>query len=185
MPARPASIGDSKVALKRIQEVFELPDTRSGVVSKFERILDSGGVQKVIIELGHPIKVERLVKASDAPEVEELQDDDWLNSVRNGELQELDPSGSEPFLYLFQAFHLLSQKRLKARIFLIHSTKELKEWLGLDSFLDVRELYGVEVKEHPDVPDNTAILISANQDESDVPTFSLRLVFEKSKGEKK
>ena len=185
MPARPASIGDSKAALKRIQEVFELPDTRSGVVSKFERILESGGVQKITIELGHPIKVERLVKASDAPEVEELQDDDWLNAVRNGELQELDPAGKDPFVYLFQAFHLLSQKRLKARIILIHSAKELKEWMGLDSFLDVRELFGVEVREHPDVPDQTAILISSNPDESDVPTFSLRLVFDKPSGGKK
>jgi hypothetical protein len=185
MATRPASIGDSKTPLKRIQEVFDLPDTRAGVVAKFERILESGGVQKIVIELGHPIRVERLVKASDAPDVEELRDDDWLNAVRNGELQEFDPAGVSPYVYLFRAFHLLSQKRLKARIILIHSTKELKEWMGLDSFIDVRELFGVEVLEHPDVPDQTAILISSNPDETDVPVFSLRLVFDKATGDKK
>lgn len=184
MSNKPASLGDSKVQYKRVQETEALPESRAGIVAKFERILDSGGVQKVVVELGHPIKVERLVKVGDIGDVPEIQDDDWMNAIRNGELEEFQSNLKNPFAYLFQAFHLLSQKRLRPRIILIHDIKELKVWLGLDSFIDVRELYGVEVKAHPDVPDFSGILVAADADEPDGVSFSIRLSFDIEKEKK-
>lgn len=185
MAAKPASLGDSKVPYRRIQETFELPENRKGVVAKFESILDSGGVQKVTIELGHPIKVERLVKASDSGDVEELPDDDWMNAARNGELTELPPSDKGPYAYLFQAFHLLSQRRLRARIIMVHGVSEVKSWLGLDSFIDIRELFGVEVRSHPEVPDHTALVIASNPDDPDSGIFGVRMILDKPRGGKK
>lgn len=181
MAPKPVGLGDVKVALKRVQETFDLPDNRQGIVARFENILTLGGVQKVVVELGHPIKVDRLVKAGDAGEATDLQDDDWMNAVRNGELEEYVPTTKNQYQYLFYAFQTLSQKRLRARILMVHSVQELKTWLGLDSFIDVQELFGVEVKAHPEVPDQTGILIAVNPNESDAVAFSMRLLFEKEK----
>lgn len=179
--AKPTSLGDSKAQYKRVQENFDLPDSRAGIVSKFERILDSGGVQRIVVELGHPIKVDRLVKSNEGPDIEELPDDDWMDAVRNGEVQEFSPTGKNPYAYLFQAFHMLSQKRMRARIVLIHSIAELKAWLGLEAFIDVRELFGVEVRAHPEVPEQAGIIISTSPDAPDSEVFSMRLAFDKPK----
>ncbi len=179
MAPKPVGLGDVKVQLKRVQETFDLPDNRQGIVARFENILTLGGVQKVVVELGHPIKVDRLIKAGeDVGEAKELPDDDLMNAVRNGELVDFPQTIPNQFAYLFQAFHMLGQKRLKPRTFIIHSTDELKKWLQLDAYIDVRELFGVEVIAHPEVPDYTALLVASNQDESDAGTYALRLTLE-------
>lgn len=182
MAAKPVGIGDSKTQFKRVHDVYDMPDSRQGVVTKFERILATGGVQKVVIEFGHPIKVERLVKAGeDIGEATELVDDDLMGEIRNGDLSEFPQSTPNQYAYLFQAFHLLSQKRLVPRVFVVHSTEELKKWLQLDALVDVREIYGVEVITHPEVPDFTALLVSSNPGEPDAATFTLRLTLETQK----
>jgi hypothetical protein len=179
MASKPAGLGDVKVALKRVQDTFDLPDNRQGIVARFESILGMGGVQKVVVELGHPIKVDRLVKAGEGQgEAKELPDDDLMNAVRNGELVDFPQSIPNQFAYLFQAFYMLGQKRLRPRTFIVHSLDELKKWLQLDAFMDVRELYGVEVIAHPEVPDYTGLLVASNPDESDAGTFALRLTLE-------
>lgn len=179
MASKPIGLGEAKISLKRVQETFDLPEDREGIVARFQNILSKGGVQKVVVEIGHPIKVDRLVRAGESiGEAQELPDDDLMSAIRNGELTDFPQSTPNAFAYLFQAFHMLGQKRLKPKTFIVHNTDELKKWLQLDAYIDVRELFGVEVITHPEVPDFTALLVASNPDESDAGTYALRLTLE-------
>ena len=170
------SIGDSPVvSLKKHQETYPLPKTRKEVIAAFERILNLGGVHKVVIELGAPIKVVRLAEAG-AEVPEELQDDDLVSAARNAPMEEFVFSESIlPTNYLFRAFSLLSGRRLRAKSFVVNNFTTLKEWLGVDKTFDVGEIFGVEVAAHKEIPDGTLLLVATPIDELDLVTFSLRL----------
>lgn len=174
---RAMSLGDSK-PLKRIQQTFPLPNSRTEIVSKISNILETGGVQKVVVELGQPIKVDRLVPAAaNIEEPVELRDDDWMSAIRNGELVDA-PESSDVGKYVFQSFFLLSQKSAKARILMVHRKSELRSWLKLDPMLDIHSFFGVEVQESQHVPENTAVLVGVDPDDDLVPVVAVRLVFD-------
>lgn len=170
------SIGDSPVFLvKKQQETYPLPKTRKEVLAAFERILNLGGVQKVVVELGSPIKVTRTVAAgSEVPE--ELQDDDLVAAARNAPMEEFIFSETlHPTNYLFRAFHFLSQRKLRARSMVANSYGSLREWLGVDKSFDISEVFGIEAKTHKEIPDGTLLIVATPIDDPDVVTFSLRL----------
>lgn len=170
------SIGDSpSPTLKKLQETYPLPKTRKGVVSEFERILNLGGVHRVVVELGSPIKVIRMAEAG-AEVPEELQDDDLVSAARNAPMEEfVFAENILPTNYLFRAFHLLSQRRLKATAMVVNSYASLSSWLGVDKSFDVSEVFGVPVKTHKEIPDGVLLVVSAPFDDQEVVTFSLRL----------
>lgn len=86
MPNLPA-IGDSRSKLHRIRQAFDLPLDRDSIIKRFQSILELGGVQKVVIELGHPIKVERLIRPGDeAPQ--ELPEESDFGLAMNSEVIE-------------------------------------------------------------------------------------------------
>lgn len=170
------SIGDSpSVPMKKLQETYPLPKTRREVVSAFERILNLGGVHRVVVELGSPIKVVRLAEASaDVPE--ELQDDDLVSAARNAPMEEFVFSESLlPMDYLFRAFHLLTQRRLKAVYMVVNSYASMREWLSVEKAFDISEVFGVSVKTHKEIPDGVLLMVAAPLDDVDVVSFSLRL----------
>lgn len=174
MPAIP-SLGDSSASMRKVQESFPLPSSRKEIVTAFERILNLGGVQKVVVELSAPIKVTRLVMAPpDAGEVpEELQDDDIVSAARNVEMEEFFfTEVLSPFEYLFRAFHQLSAKKLKARTVVVNNMKGLQKWLGSPP---LSEVFGVEVRAHKEIPDGILLLVAASAEDLETVTFSLKL----------
>ena len=158
------SLGDEPLeARRRVVERHDLPQGRDNIIAKIRAILGSGGVQKVTVEIGKPLKVERLVKAEETGLVEELIDDDLMNAARNGQMIDMpQPKGVSPHEYLFITFLVLEKKDLKAKAFLVHTKTELKKWFKLNA--DYNELFGVEVHTHPDIPEGTALLICSNPD---------------------
>jgi hypothetical protein len=175
------SIGDSPtVALKKLQETYPLPKTRKEVVTAFERILNLGGVHRVVVELGAPIKVVRVAEAG-AEVPEELQDDDLVAAARNSPMEEFVFSESIlPTNYLFRAFHLLTQRRLKATAMVVNNYVSMRDWLGVDKAFDVSEVFGVPVKTHKEIPDGVLLVVAAPIDD-DVISFSLRLEMSQEK----
>lgn len=170
------SIGDSPVsALRKVQESYPLPKSRREVVTAFERILNLGGVHRIIVELGSPIKVTRLATATEEVP-EELQDDDLVSAARNAPMEEFIFSENVlPTNYLFRAFHVLSQKRLKAGAVVVNNLSSLREWLGVDKVFDVSQVFGVKTAAHKEIPDDVLLLVAGPVDEPDLVSFSLRL----------
>jgi hypothetical protein len=171
--------------VKLIKETIPLPKTRGEVIASFSAALHKGGVQRIIVQLNEPISVERLVRVDDPAAMgadvpaELLEPEDPMMLVRNAPMEELSFSKDlPPFEYLFKAFYFLSQKNLKAKAILVRDMTTLREWLGVDqSFFNLYELFGVEVKQVRDLPKDSAILAAASSEETDVNaiTLSIRL----------
>lgn len=174
MPAIP-SLGDASATMRKVQESFPLPTSRKEIIVAFERILNLGGVQKVVVELSTPIKVTRLMVAPpDAGDVpEELQDDDIVSAARNVEMEEFFFSEVlSPYEYLFRAFQQLSARKLKARTVVVNSVPALQKWLKSTV---VSEVFGVEVRAHKEIPDGILLLVAAPADDLETIAFSLKL----------
>lgn len=166
------------IRTKLIREDFPLPKGRQGVLAAVERILAGGGVQKFTVELGQPIKVLRRIRA-DLPgdEVpEDLYEDDMMAAAMNAEMEDfpltLPNDISAPFHYLFRAFSTLMIKKCVPKAILVNKVAVLKKWLGVDTASGV---YGVEVFQHKEVPDDVLVLVGSKADEPDVIAHSLRL----------
>jgi hypothetical protein len=171
------SLGDEvKPKMSLVQEERALPGNRKELVSVFENILSQGGVQKVVIELGRPIKISRFTKEG-APAPESLREEDLFLNVRNAEMQEFVLSESLPMTdYLFRAFHLLNQKRLKPRAFLLKNFPLLRECLGVDITWDLGDLFGVDVVKSDSVPEDVLLLSAAPHGDDEEVTLSLRML---------
>lgn len=174
MPAIP-SLGDTSASMRKVQESFPLPASRKEIIVAFERILNLGGVQKVVVELSAPIKVTRLVVAlPDAGEVpEELQDDDIVSAARNVEMEEFSfIENLSPFEYLYHAFHALSLRKLRAKAMVVASITALQKWLKANY---VSEVYGIDVREHKEIPEGVLLLVATGADDPETIVFSLKL----------
>lgn len=176
------SLGDSpNVSLVKLQETFPLPNSRKEMVTAFEHILSLGGVQRVVVEYGAPIKVTRLVKPpTESDEVpEEMQDDDIVSAARNAEMEDFFIADLLPANYLLQAFHVLSKKKLKAKTVVVNNLQALRAWLELGKGFDVSEIFGVGTVSHKEIPDGVLLLVASPADDVDLVSFSLRLEMEK------
>jgi hypothetical protein len=181
MPDKPRSLGESPTHI-RVSENFDTPGDRKGILSAIERILNLGGVQKLILELGKPIRVTRLVRKDEMPEApQELVDDDIYAAARNAEMENLVPKalpGKDrigAYETLFCAFDTLARRRLKPKALLVHKYSELQAWLTVDAQHDVSEIFGIDVRPHKEIPDNVALLVATRWDDTDTVVFSLRL----------
>ena len=86
-----------------------------------------------------------------------------------------------PTNYLFRAFHLLTQRRLKATSMVVNNYTSMREWLGVDKSFDVSEVFGVPVKTHKEIPDGVLLVVAAPIDDPETVTFSLRLEMSQEK----
>jgi len=175
MSKTPASLGDSKIRYKLVQEVHPLPDSRKGLIGSVEQILNTGGVQKLVIEMNHPIRVDRLVSASNIIEPEELPEEDLLSAIRNGEVIEFQDASKNPFETLFRAFQYLSKRKVRASTILIHKMSELNSWLGLTKFEHLEDLFGIELHESNGVADQTALIVASDPEDFNVITLTLKV----------
>lgn len=157
----------SELVLTRFE--VDLPASRQEIISTIESILVKGGVQKVVVEIGHPIQVTRLVdKASISAPQEELPDDFW-NQVRNSRIEELDTSRYDNgYVYLFHAFALLMIRKLKPKMLFCHDHEQLRKWLKLKDIFPVDHIYGTETAPRADVPEDAVILAATSYDEVEV-----------------
>jgi hypothetical protein len=173
------SLGDeTPVKLVKVRETFPLPKGRKAILSAVERIMNLGGVLKITVEFGSPIKVTRAVEPGAEPP-EELQDDDLMAAVRNSEMEEF--VFTEPLLptnYLFRAFHLLSQRRLQSMAVVVNNVATLKKWLVVERAFDLVELFGVPVRTHKEMPDDGLLIVAARPDDMDTVAFSLKLAMD-------
>jgi hypothetical protein len=162
-------------------------------MSMLERILNLGGVMRLVLEYGKPLKVSRLVEKSEMPEApEDLIDGDIYNAARNSEMSDLVFRSSlgkslermSAYETLFHAFQVLSKRHLKPRALLIHTHQELNAWLMVDAGQEFQEAFGVEVRTYKEIPDQTALLVATAWDEPDAVVFSLRMEMFTGKGKK-
>lgn len=176
--AKPSSIGEEEGPQYRlVADERPLPKTREEVVSAFEAILALGKVQKVVVELGKPIKYVRAVSGNDdLPQ--EIMDMEEFSSVRNAEIQEfLNVTNVPLFEYLFRAFQFLGQKRLKARAFLLSSfgLLSLKEGLQVGSQSALPEIFGVGLVQHDEIPPDVLLLSATRHGEEEI-NLTLRML---------
>lgn len=178
MAEMPPSLGDEKKQnLKLIHEETPLPATRKDIVLRFESILNQGGVQKVIVEVGKPIKVSRYSALDEAGPLE-MKSNDLFASARNAEMQEFDSAGMKSFHEsIFRALGVLTQKRLVARAFLASNIKQLRASLGVDKFWDLSQLCGVDVMQVDEIPKDVLLLTASEAGEDDVK-LSLRMLMD-------
>lgn len=175
--------------LVRVTETYPNPGERKAVVATVDRILNLGGVMRLVLEYGKPLTVHRMVRKGEMPEApQELLDDDIYAAARNAEMESFVPKtltgkreALSAFEVLFQAFDVLSKRRLKPKIMLVHQLSELRAWLRVDAYQDVSEVYGVSVRPQKDIPDDCVLLVATTWDDYDTVVFSLRLEMETPK----
>lgn len=162
-------------ALRR--EEYEMPNARSGISSMVQDMLERGGVQRIIIEVGHPLRVDRWV-AKDA--VDAAMDSDMpvpdsagLNLYRvaiseDGELEEVElPDESvdyPPVTLLLHAFQQIGERGNKSLAIYANNEKGFRRWLKLQKGFFLKTVFGVEVRFQNDVPEDTIILVSGQYD---------------------
>lgn len=183
MSNAPPSIGDQKKFFK-INQQFDLPQDREAIIQRFKSILGLGGVQKVVIELGHPIKVERLVKSKEEVPQEMIEDSEFAIAM-NSEIKEIPSLGLTPFEQLFAVFQHISAKRLKPRSFIVSNVDRLKKWLGIPPLVVVEELFCIRLVVDDQVPDDVLLIIAEDADSPwETPRISYRIPMDSNKENK-
>jgi hypothetical protein len=172
-----------------ITESHPNPGDRKAILSAIERILNLGGVMRLVLEYGKPFRVSRMVRKDEMPEApQELVDDDIYAAARNAEMEGFIPkpvAGKREdmgaFEVLFCAFDTLYRRRLKPKAILVHQYSEMKSWLRVDSGQDVSEVFGVSVRPHKEIPDWTVLMVATAWDDPDTVIFSLRMEMDQPK----
>ena len=183
MPNLPA-IGDSRSKLHRIRQAFDLPLDRDSIIKRFQSILELGGVQRVVIELGHPIKVERLIRPGEEAPQELPEESDFGLAMNSEVIEHLMEEDQNPFSYLFSAFQLISGRKSRPKALLIADMKALKKWLSVPSMVVLSEVFGVPVKVEAQVPEDVLLLIAEDVEDESAGIFSIRLVMDFQKEKK-
>lgn len=173
--ASPLSLGEaSTVPYTKVREVVELPKSRKALVSTFEAILESGKVQKVIVEVGKPIIVEKYVEGgASGPPVEEVDPNDYFMAARNAEIIEIAES-ARPLDMMLLAFEELYSRGLRPKVFLARSVPGVIEWLDLGR-TKLQSLLGVELVVLKDIPPDVVLLLASLESDPDVVTLSIRI----------
>lgn len=169
-------IGQDKPDLKVVREEHPLPGNRKEVLIACENILKRNGVKKLVIELGQPIRVERYVKYDAVGPEQEIVNDDLYLAVRNAEIQDYDPKKNGGLETLFFAFQRITDRGLLPKAFITNDAKVFFAWLGVDPVTST--VFGVDLIEHKDVPDDVLLFVCAKVDEPDVITVTLKLSME-------
>ncbi len=176
----PPSLGDLKPTFIKVQETHDLPSSRKELVAKVVHLIEGGGVHKLVVEYGRPIRIDRYVPASDSPEeAPEVPDSDIMSAIRNGEVIEFPIITANPFFDLFKVFAILTKKNLRASLMLVHHLDELDSWLGLDKLTHLEELFGIEVRQSPGVEPESLLVVASDINDPTVVSATIRLFMEK------
>jgi hypothetical protein len=179
MSTLPPSLGDeNKVNLALRREEHELPSgDRRILLSKIESILNQGGVQRLLLQVGKPIQVDRLVRAEELPSPpEELPPDDLLMAVRNGKMVELEVRPDwDACRILFQAFQELAKERLKAQRIYLSNFEQVQSWMKLGRSEDLSQLFGVRTTLSSHIPVDAIVLAATAYDDDPATAFGIRI----------
>lgn len=196
VPQRSASVQDliATGRWKIQKELVPLSKDRKEVIKSVGELLEAGKVQKLIIQVGEPIRVERLVPRDLNDDVPvELAEDDYASAARNGVVEELQiPDSVMALEALFYAFDRLTMLKAKGVAILLNRPKCLEDWFGwghgtkLQGASIANNVFGVPVRYSPQIPEDSAVL--AGSSESDDPfmlvTHSIRIPINLQKEEK-
>lgn len=167
-----------------VTEMFPMPPTRKDRVSALDTIMNSGGVQRISIELGKGIRVLRLVKDELEQLPKDVTDDTVMASVRNVEMLVLPVLDSEASLRrLLNAFKLLRAKGAKPHSFVTNSTAMLSACIESD-FDGEEALFCVPVTVHKSIPDDVLLLVGSHPEDPDEITVSVKIDMYRPKGTK-
>lgn len=176
---KPVSLGDDVQEYAVVSESHPLPTGRRNLVTTIEALLARGGVQKLTVELGKPIRVRRSVPKTEKVDLpDDLIDDDIYAAARNSEMLVLDlPDGAHPLWALWEGFNLVSTKNLKPRAILVSTKKDLSDWLGRDVSTS-RELFGAELIPNKNIPNDALLLVASDQLDSENIVLSIRIALD-------
>ena len=180
---KPPALGDADKKFILVDEKWETPAGREPLLKMLKDIIAGGGVKKLVVENGKPILVKRYVEKGTIPEIEDAPPEDLFAAARNAEIVELsveigvnDLSFSKrAFKHLFQAFHMVSMRGFKASKLVVHSEKELRTWLSVDTLIDVSVIYGIEVVITEQLPEDAALVVAMVEGSTDLVAFSVKI----------
>jgi hypothetical protein len=184
MAEKTQSLSDDRSSDRKfvtVTDTVDLPKTRKEIVNAFQRILDLGHVQKVVVELNRPIQFSRLIPEDLLAEGQTPMEDDPLDAVRAAELDELTILPGVKFVIpstigvLFKAFEQLVENHYQPRMFVVGSYVELRKWLKLPELYDVTHLFGVPVKKSKNMPDDGLILSGVNPADPERIAYSIKI----------
>jgi hypothetical protein len=184
MASSPQGLGETKGGEFLLKpEVHPLPNTRKEIVARIETLLSAGGVQRLIIEVGQPIKLYRLVPKDEtlvAPP--ETAADDLWSRLHNGQIEEessvLDPDYGNGYAALYFAFQKAEQRGMRPAALFVSTIQTLRQWLRLERSADVRRVFGMDVVPKADLPNDAAVLAAVSYDELNTDVYGVRVAMD-------
>jgi hypothetical protein len=160
-----------------VKEVYDLPKTRSERIMAIEKILESGGVQRLTMDADEGITVRRAIKrtAEDGPEEDKT---DLLEQALSCPMEEFPGVGVDPLMYILRAFVVLKSRGARPLHIIVSNPQTLREWAKIDQMVDVSELFAVPVLVHNDVPDDVLLLVGHAKGDTEVVAFTAKLIME-------
>jgi len=139
---------------------------RKQLLEKISDALNGGRVQSLVVRVGEPLRVERLVPVTESDLPEGEIEDDVVAALRNSELSDLPGDDQSPaFDQMLRAFNALSEMKASPVFWLIASTHQLRAWVDHPE-LNLGRLLGVPVRYHQVMPDD-AIVLAGSTDPTD------------------
>lgn len=141
-------------------------DGRKQLLEKITEALNGGRVQSLVVRVGEPLRVERLVPVSDEDVPVDGLEDDLVASLRNSELVDLPGDDQSPaFDQMVRAFNVLAEMKASPVFWVVANTHLLRSWVDHPE-LNLGRLLGVPVRYHQAMPDD-AIVLAGSTDPSD------------------
>ena len=188
MESRPISLGETAAKkLKLIRHTVPLPGDRAGIIAKFAELINLGLVQKILVQVGDDIIIERFVDSEAVidgtlPILTELED--LMAEIRNGEMIELEELDrpTEGLNQLFHAFKHFDADGFKPTAIIIPRYDIFAKWVDInDEDYGVDTVLGYPVYESKELTDDTVLVTGT----SPTGTFTVRLTMEFKKEKKK
>lgn len=133
----------------------KIPYTGKGVenlVTMVRKILeDNPYTQELILRVGKPIEIARLVKSDEVPEPVTVHD-----TVRTRQMEEYDSTDSSAEVAIMGMFNILDKESLFPTCFLIGVQSRLYKWLDIPRRSTM--VCGVELSKSDQIPDDVVIL---------------------------
>lgn len=190
-PPSLSDLSDNDPKYVLISDTVLLPNSRKEIIDSFQQILSLGGVQKVMIEIGRPIQFTRLVREDlIAPEAR-LTEEDPLDAVRAGEVEEFHLSGElltdreiSPLEILFHAFTQLDEQHYEPKMVVVGSWAAFRAWLTMPLTANLNKMFGVKVVRSATAPDDAVFISGAMPAEPDRIAYTLKIDLELPKEKK-
>lgn len=184
------SLGEDDSDLRLVRESYALPKDRKTLLTQIEGILSKGKVQKLTVQVGVPIKVERFVPSVEVlSESEEIVVQDLFDAARNAEIRNVESKdGISAWETVARVLALLYTDYRPTAI-IVHDAEKFLTWLD-HPVRPVEYLFGIAIVEHPEMPEDS-ILLCGGTDPLDTKTeyqqvaVSFRIPMETKKATKK